>query len=206
MLRAGPVRPDARRPRGEPARHRPRRRSSRASPRCCARRPARSSWRRSRSWPTSPRLRGALDRARERRHGAGRPPPAALEQLVDAQPAEPARAGHGPLHAARAPRRRRAARAGRRRRARACARAPARSSAGRGDGRGHARRGVACRTAGATAAGHAMGVAAANAGVNSNVLADESLVDPLSRQRRAERHPGRGGARGAPSPVAACAA
>ena len=49
---------------------------------------ARSSSRPSRSWPTSPRLRAALDDRAERRHRARRPPPAALQQLVDAQPAE----------------------------------------------------------------------------------------------------------------------
>ena len=81
----------------------------RGSPRCCARRRARSSWRPSRSWPTSSACAAALARAAERRHGADRPPPAALEQLVDAQPAR-AREGQGPLHAARPPRRRRAAR------------------------------------------------------------------------------------------------
>ena len=35
-------------------------------------------------------------------------------------------------------------------------------------------------------------VARAHAGVNSNVLADELLLDVLSRHRGAERHPGRG--------------
>ncbi len=46
-------------------------------------------------------------RAPSQRDGAGRTPPAALEQLVDAQP-RPAREGQGPLHRAREPRRRRA--------------------------------------------------------------------------------------------------
>ena len=48
--------------------------------------------------------------APERRHGPDRAPPAALEQLVDAQPAG-AREGQGPLHDAGAPRRRDPARA-----------------------------------------------------------------------------------------------
>ena len=51
----------------------------------------------SRSSPTSPRLRGARSRRRQRRHGPDRPPPAALQQLLDAQP-RPARQGQGPLH------------------------------------------------------------------------------------------------------------
>ena len=63
----------------------------------------------------------------QRRDGADRPPPAALEQLVDAQP-RAAREGQGPLHAARAPRRRRAARPRGRRRGAGDARAPARST------------------------------------------------------------------------------
>ena len=41
--------------------------------------------------------RGRARRPRQRRHGADRPPPAALEQLVDAQPAG-AGQGQGPLH------------------------------------------------------------------------------------------------------------
>ncbi len=60
-----------------------------------------------------PAARRARARA-ERRHGADRPPPAPLEQLVDAQPAR-AREGQGELHAPHPPGRRRAARAGRRR-------------------------------------------------------------------------------------------
>ena len=78
-------------------------RSSRASRRCCARRRAGSSSRPSRSSPTSTACAAALDGGRERRTRAGRAPPAALEQLLDAQPAR-AREGQGTLHDARPPR------------------------------------------------------------------------------------------------------
>ena len=60
-----------------------------------------------------PPARGDGARA-QRRDGADRPPPAALEQLVDAQPPG-AREGQGALHAPHPPRRRGAARARRRR-------------------------------------------------------------------------------------------
>ena len=100
-------------------------RSSRASPRSCARRRARSSWRRRELVADVPRLREA-SAASERPHGARGPPPAALEQLLDAQP-RAAGEGQGPLHGARAPRRRRAAGADRRRPRACCARRPARS-------------------------------------------------------------------------------
>ena len=114
-------------------------RSSRACPRSCARRAARSSWRRRRSSPTSSACAGALVAPRQRRDGARRPPPAALQQLVDAQP-RPARARQGAVHAARPPRRRGAARP-HRRRARAGERPHRRGrGAGRGDRRGDARR------------------------------------------------------------------
>ena len=89
------------------------------------------------------RLRDALDRAaRGRRAGARRPPPAALQQLVDAQP-RAARLRARALHAAGAPRRRRAARA-RGRRARAGG--EPRRGAG-GAGRGHRRRDAGRRLA-----------------------------------------------------------
>ena len=84
--------------------------------------------------------RGSGARA-QRRPGADRPAPAALEQLVDAQPAG-AREGQGPLHAARPPRRRRAARPrGRRPGGDQLGGGPDRG-AGRGDRRHHARRRV----------------------------------------------------------------
>ena len=118
MLRTGPygdgfgADPDGPHPRRaarQPARHRPRRRSSPACPRCCARPsgmielapeplladlrpPAR---------PRSTAGRGRPVRAR-------RPPPPALEQLVDAQ-RRGAGEGQAPLHPARPPRRRRRA-------------------------------------------------------------------------------------------------
>ena len=66
-------------------------------------------------------------RAGQRRHGPGRAPRPALEQLVDAQPAD-ARQRQAALHRPRPPRRRRAPRARRRRARPSCARAPARSS------------------------------------------------------------------------------
>ena len=95
------------------------------------------------------RLQGALARELQRRPGADRPAPAALEQLVDAQPAG-AREGQGPLHAARAPRRRRAARPrGRRPRGGQLGGGSDRG-AGRGDRRHHARASCRSRTAGAT--------------------------------------------------------
>ena len=87
MLRAGPYDADARGPAGRAARDRPRRRSSRGCRRCCGRRAGRSSSRPSRSLPTSRGCATALGERRQRRHGAGRPPRPALEQLVDAQPA-----------------------------------------------------------------------------------------------------------------------
>ena len=102
-------------------------RCGRGSPRCCARRRARSSSPRSRSSPTSRGSRRRSAAATQRPAGADRPPPAALEQLVDAQPAG-AGEGQGPLHAAGPPRRRRAPRPRRRRpRARQLA-PPARST------------------------------------------------------------------------------
>ena len=116
----------------------------------------------------------------ERRDGADRPPPAALEQLVDAQPPR-AREGQGALHAPHPSRRRGAARARRRRVARGSARRRARSRRRSRPPRTSCRAWCRSRTAGATApTGVRMGVASAHAGVNSNVLADESMVEPLS--------------------------
>ncbi len=148
--------------------------------RCCARRPGRSSWRRRRSSAT---WTGCAPRsARERNGGlrADRPPPAPLEQLVDAQPAR-AREGQGALHAPHPPGRRRAARAGATAAARVVRSAPGSIEApvevtdeimpgvvSIPHGWGHDADGVR------------MGVASAHAGVNSNVLADESQVEPLS--------------------------
>ena len=115
--------PDARRAREQPARHRPRpARAAAAGGAAHAVRQGRAG-----AEPIVADVAAAARRARaraERRDGADRPPPAALEQLVDAQPA-PARQGQGPLHAARPPGRRGAARA----RATAAARwsAPARA-------------------------------------------------------------------------------
>ena len=123
LLRCGPygdgfgARPDgldARRARGGAARHRPR--PARAAPagdaahaeRADRARPGADRRRR------RPPARRARAPARRRRARARRTPPAALEQLVDAQP-RAAGQRPGALHAARAPRRRGAARALRRR-------------------------------------------------------------------------------------------
>ena len=123
--------------------------------------------------------RGARARARRRRDRARRPPPAALEQLLDAQP-RAARQRPGALHAARAPRD--AERLG------LADGEPARVSNRAGaieapvevtdavmpgvvslpHGWGH------------DAPGARLAVAGEHAGVNSNVLADEQLVDALS--------------------------
>ena len=121
-LRHRPRRPDPRRARGQPARRRPR--PARAAPARGAAHAvaARSSWRPSRSSPTSTACAPALDAAAERRHGADRPartcarttPGCTTSVLVK---------GKRPLHAAGAPGRRRAARPRRRRARRWCARA-----------------------------------------------------------------------------------
>ena len=148
-----PRRPDAaRRPVRRPLRRRGRRASrSRSSRRpstastsarsrrgCPAMLATESGADRARARAARRRRRAPARRARERarrRLRADRPPPPALEQLVDAQPAG-AREGQGALHAARAPRRRARARARRRRpRARALAR-----RRGRGAGRAQRRR------------------------------------------------------------------
>ena len=125
------------------------------------------------------------------RDGPDRPPPAPLEQLVDAQPERPGQ-GQGPLHRAREPARRRATMA-----SRTATHALLRSAAGEIEvpvevsdemmpgvvsvphGWGHDVEGVR------------MATAAAHPGVNSNFLADESGVDVTERQRGPERHPGR---------------
>ncbi len=123
-------------------------RSSRASPRSCARRPGNVELAPGAIVADVPRLREALG-ASERPHGAGGPPPAALQQLVDAQP-RAAGEGQGPLHGARAPRRRRAAGPDRRR-PRAAALGGRRGRGARGGDRlGDAGRGERSRTAGAT--------------------------------------------------------
>ena len=139
------------------------------------------------------RLRAAAGARAERRLRADRPAAAALEQLVDAQPAR-AREGQGALHAVRAPGRRRAARAWRT------------ASGASGDARPPGAIEVPVEVTdeimpgvvsiphgwGHDADGVRMGVASAHAGVNSNVLADESHGRAAVRERRAERHPGRG--------------
>ena len=144
-------------------------------------RAGRSSWRRALVAGDVPRLRARLDDGagggRARPH---RPPPAALEQLVDAQPAE-ARQRAGALHGARPPARRRAPRPRRR--------------------RGGA--GVAARTArielsaqvtddmmpGVVSIPHGWGhdldgavldVAREHAGVNVNLLGDAGTLEPLT--------------------------
>ena len=165
----------------QPARHRPRRRCSRACPRCCARRRAWSSSRPSAivadvDAAARPRSTRARRRARARR-----PPRPALEQLVDAQPPS-AGEGQAPLHAAGPPRRRRAARP-RRRRAGPCAlRAsgsvevpvevtdaimPGVVSIPHGWGHDRRRRRHGRRRA-------------RTPGVNTNLLTDERALDPLS--------------------------
>ena len=70
------------------------------------------------------RLHEALAEPVNGAHGPRRPPRPALQQLVDAQPAD-ARQRQAALHRPRPPRRRRAPRAGRRRAGASCARAPA---------------------------------------------------------------------------------
>ena len=112
---------------------------------------------------------------------AGRAPPRALEQLVDAQPAD-AREGPRALHAAAASRRRRARAASRtatrardlvarRQRRRRRSRSPTRSR----------RASSACRTAGATTSpARSSRWPAQRPGANSNVLTDELALDPLS--------------------------
>ena len=123
-------------------------RSSRACPRCCARRAAKIELAPQLMLDDLPRLEASLDARRDPAR-AGRPPPPALEQLLDAQPAD---AGEGPLplHAAGAPGRRGAPLA-RRRRRRARALEGGRAWwRGRGHRRDPARVSSACRTAGAT--------------------------------------------------------
>ena len=91
--------------RGPPARHRPRPARA-AHPRGAAHAVGQDRARaRPRSSPTSRACAAALD-ARQRAPRARRPPPPALQQLVDAQPRRPGE-GQGPLHAAGPPRRRR---------------------------------------------------------------------------------------------------
>ena len=125
LLRAGPYgdgfgersrRPHPRAPGGQPARDRPR--PARAAPA----RAAAHAVGQGRAGPGADPGRPAAAARRagpraQRRHAAHRPPPAALEQLLDAQPAR-AGEGQGQLHAPGPPRRRRAARSrGRRPRA-----------------------------------------------------------------------------------------
>ena len=126
------VRPHARRPRGGAARDRPRAARAAAAGRAAdavgADRAGAGADRRRRGAAA----RGARPRARPGGARADRPPPAALEQLVDAQPAA-ARLRPGALHAPRPPGRRGAARP-RRRRARRGAQPHGRGArAGRGD-------------------------------------------------------------------------
>ena len=180
MLRAGPYDLTLADLEAAPHGDRPRRAASRGCPRCCARRAGRSSSRREPIVADVPRLRDGAGRARQRRHGARRPPRPALEQLVDAQPAA---AGQrtGALHGVGASGRRRAPRAGRRRaRARQLARGRDRA-AGRGDRGRHARRRLdparlGPRRAGARSSASRPSTRASN----SNVLADELLLDPVS--------------------------
>ena len=171
---------------------RPRDRSSRGCRRCCARRRARSSWRRSRSSRDLDRLRAAM--ARERNGGMvliGRRQLRSNNSWMHNLPG--AREGQGALHAAHPPRRRGAARArGRRGRADQLGGGLDRG-AGRGDRRTSCPAWCRSRTAGATTPpGVRMGVASAHAGVNSNVLADESHGRAAVRERCPERDSGRG--------------
>ena len=154
-------------------------RSSRASPRCCARRRARSSSRRRRSLADVARLRAALARPRTARLVlVGRRDLRSnnswmhnIDVLVK---------GKDALHAAGASRRRRPARP-RRRRARARALAGRRGrGAGRGDRRDHAGVVSIPHGWGHDAPGTRLDVAATTPGANSNLLADEVVVDPLS--------------------------
>ena len=149
----------------------------------CARRRERSSSRPEPIVADVPRLerRARRRRAGNGRHGPDRPPPAALQQLLDAQPAG-AGEGQGPLHGAGAPRRRGAPRARRRRAARACAPARA-SSTSPVEVTDEIMPGVVSIPHGW---GHdAAGRAAerrrpSTPGVNSNLLADETRVDAPS--------------------------
>ena len=115
-----------------------------------------------------PARRGRLERRRAR-DGPDRPPPAAIEQLLDAQP-ERAGEGQGPLHRARQPSRRRAARPRRRRARRGCARRRARSRP-RSRCREEMMPGVVSvpHGWGHDVEGVRLAIAAAHAGVNSNL-------------------------------------
>ena len=126
-----------------------------------------------------PRLRGgARGAGGQRPHGPDRAPPAALEQLLDAQPAGPGQ-GQGPLHDADPSRRRRAARP-RRRRARAPGQLERRRAgrAGRDHRRDHARRGLDPARLGPRRAGRPARGRRAHAGVNSNLLSPVDVDVP----------------------------
>ena len=128
-----------------------------------------------------PRRRAASrppSRAAERRHGADRPPPPALQQLVDAQPAG---AGQGPDRCTLQVHPDDAARLGLSTAgARWCARRPGPSRRPSRSPTTSCPAWSRSPTAGDTTPGMRMGVARAHAGVNSNVLTDESVVEPLS--------------------------
>ena len=156
-------------------------RSSRASPRCCARRAARSSWRPSCCSPTWRGSQAALDAARAG-PGAGRPPARALEQLLDAQPAD-AREGPRALHAAGAPRGRGRRGLAQRRRSRASPRAPAGRGAGGDHRRDRARRRQPAARLGPRRAGHAAARSPRSAPARTATCSPTSSRSTRSRAR-----------------------
>ena len=170
-------------------------RSSRASPRCCARRAGKIELAPEPivdDVDAAPRVAGAH---RERAARARRPARPALEQLVDAQPRDPGE-GQGALHPPRAPRRRRTASASR-------TGATARVSLAR---RARSRSPVEVTDAimpgvvsiphgwGHDVEGVQMAVAGVRPGVNTQPARRRDADRPAVGQRRAERHPRRGGA------------
>ena len=192
----GPTTLDARpTSRPAPARHRPRPACSPACPRCCARRAGKV------ELAPEPIVADVAAAARgahgvaQRRGCADRPPPAALQQLVDAQPRRCSCTGR---RAARctctpttprgsgsptAPTRRVRSRRRRGRRA------------GRGHRRDHARRGLdPPRLGPRRRRATSMAVARAHAGVNSNLLTDERRARAAVGQRDPQRRAGGGGA------------
>ena len=204
MLRVGPYgdgfgdrprRAHAGPARAQPARRSTSARSTRGSPRCCARRRARSSWR---PTPIVADVAAAARRAGARRANGGmvligRRQLRSNNSWMHNLPS--AREGQGPLHAARPPRRRRAARPRGRRAARVTARPRARS---RRRSRSPTRSCPAwcrSRTAGATTRrAPALGVAGEHAGREQQRARRRDAGRAAVRQRRAERDPGRGGA------------
>ena len=178
--------------RAKPPRHRPRS----AQPAAARRAPHAVGQGRAGSRGDRGRPRAAAGRARaraKRRADADRPPPAALEQLLDAQPAG-AREGQGALHASHPPGRRLTARTRRRRaRARQVGRRLA-GGAGRADRGDHARRRVDPARLGPRRAGRAHGRGERARGGQHQRAGRRVAGGPALGQRGAERD-SRGGPR-----------